>query len=362
MKQRLGLWIRIGAILFLLGTALLSPIVAGTEAPASPEMDKTQLLEGGQAPYRIIGQAQPNPPQRFVYFHLDHLGSPRLILDETGATVSQHHYLAFGEELPAPASPDPTMNRRAFTGHERDAESGLDYMMARYYSSGLGRFMTADPGDDTDPGNPQSWNKYSYVRNNPLNALDPDGQESFECARPIRNKVAQALGAVHMFTVSGAPALGVSSSETKISSFGKTDSGAMGKVTETTANSTSAGVAQTDALAWESAGLPGSTTVCSAIPASDEAVVASASSVMETSNYTVLGGGTFGLNSNSAGQAVSEDAAQACLQPPGGWAPGAQSSGDVNFDKNKDGKSDPKPTAPPQQPKRTPGSRNINDR
>jgi len=49
-------------------------------------------------------------------------------------------------------------------------------MMARYYSSSLGRFMAVDPGDDTALEDPQSWNKYAYTRNNPLKFIDPDGQ------------------------------------------------------------------------------------------------------------------------------------------------------------------------------------------
>ncbi|MGH9895547.1 MAG: RHS repeat-associated core domain-containing protein, partial [bacterium] len=61
------------------------------------------------------------------------------------------------------------------TGHERDRESGLDYMVARYYSSSLGRFMAVDPGDDTEAEDPQSWNRYAYVGNNPLAYADPDG-------------------------------------------------------------------------------------------------------------------------------------------------------------------------------------------
>ncbi len=48
-------------------------------------------------------------------------------------------------------------------------------MLARYYSSSLGRFMAVDPGDDTALGDPQSWNRYAYVRNNPVGASDPTG-------------------------------------------------------------------------------------------------------------------------------------------------------------------------------------------
>jgi predicted secreted Zn-dependent protease len=49
-------------------------------------------------------------------------------------------------------------------------------MLARYYSSSLSRFLSADPGDDTDMGIPQTWNAYSYVRNNPLKFLDTTGE------------------------------------------------------------------------------------------------------------------------------------------------------------------------------------------
>jgi hypothetical protein len=53
-------------------------------------------------------------------------------------------------------------------------------MLARYYSSSLGRFMAVDPGDDTELENPQSWNKYAYTRNNPLGAVDPDGKDAMD--------------------------------------------------------------------------------------------------------------------------------------------------------------------------------------
>jgi RHS repeat-associated protein len=49
-------------------------------------------------------------------------------------------------------------------------------MLARYYSSSISRFIAADPGNDTDRANPLSWNKYAYVRNNPLTSVDPTGK------------------------------------------------------------------------------------------------------------------------------------------------------------------------------------------
>jgi RHS repeat-associated protein len=64
-----------------------------------------------------------------------------------------------------------------YTGKERDTESGNDYFGARYYGSSMGRFSSPDPGwtDAVDLANPQSWNLYSYVLNNPLINIDPDG-------------------------------------------------------------------------------------------------------------------------------------------------------------------------------------------
>ena len=62
-----------------------------------------------------------------------------------------------------------------------DDESGLYYFGARYYDPETGRFITKDPdgGDVTDP---QSPNPYVYVKNNPLNLIDPDGQQVAEAA------------------------------------------------------------------------------------------------------------------------------------------------------------------------------------
>ncbi len=63
-----------------------------------------------------------------------------------------------------------------FTGKERDQESGNDYFGARYYASTMGRWLSPDlPFADQDTENPQSWNLYSYVRNNPLNRIDDSG-------------------------------------------------------------------------------------------------------------------------------------------------------------------------------------------
>lgn len=64
-----------------------------------------------------------------------------------------------------------------FTGQELDSESNLTRFLFRQYSSAQGRWMAPDPAGlgVAGPSNPQSWNRYSYVANSPVNANDPDG-------------------------------------------------------------------------------------------------------------------------------------------------------------------------------------------
>lgn len=111
-----------------------------------------------------------------TYFvHSDHLGSTRLLTQQDGshAVRESDDYYPYGEQLPPTGG---TAGRLKFTGKERDNESGLDNFGARYYGSSLGRFMRPDdPFADQDTGDPQSWNLYSYVRNNPLSNTDPSG-------------------------------------------------------------------------------------------------------------------------------------------------------------------------------------------
>ena len=66
-----------------------------------------------------------------------------------------------------------------FTGNERDAETGLDFFGARYFSSAQGRFTSRDPTFMTRAriGDPQQWNLYAYTRNNSLKYFDPDGRD-----------------------------------------------------------------------------------------------------------------------------------------------------------------------------------------
>ncbi len=107
------------------------------------------------------------------YLFADHLGSARVMTDANGASVQESDYYPFGAERVIANLVD---NRYKFTGKERDAESGLDDFGARYYASNLGRFVSPDLiFADQQPSDPQSWNLYTYVRNNPLRFIDPTG-------------------------------------------------------------------------------------------------------------------------------------------------------------------------------------------
>jgi RHS repeat-associated protein len=104
------------------------------------------------------------------YYFADRIGSSRVVTNASGTILADCDYFPYGGTACSPSS----TNNYLFTGKERDSESGLDNFGARYDSSQYGRFMTPDPGNaGAVSTNPQSWNMYSYVMNNPLRFTDP---------------------------------------------------------------------------------------------------------------------------------------------------------------------------------------------
>jgi RHS repeat-associated protein len=119
-------------------------------------------------------------PKNLVQFHLDHLGTPRAVTNTNGARIAYHVHYPFGEEA---TSGTQDTERMKFTGHERDlgnlssAADDLDYMHARFYNPQTGRFLSTDPTlASASRQVPQSWNRYTYVRDNPLRFTDPSGR------------------------------------------------------------------------------------------------------------------------------------------------------------------------------------------
>jgi RHS repeat-associated protein len=112
------------------------------------------------------------------YYFSDSLKTAAVITDSSGNIKSESDYYPWGGELQYTNS---DANHYKFTGKERDSESNLDYFGARYYSSGLSRFLRADWAASpaaipyAELADPQSLNLYSYVRNRPTVMVDPDG-------------------------------------------------------------------------------------------------------------------------------------------------------------------------------------------
>ena len=129
------------------------------------------------------------------FYHWDHLGTARLITDNSGNIVSRHDFEPFGVEI-APYN-DTAQNTHKFTGHERDISTEYDYMHARYYGSSMGRFMSSDLlMGSARPEEPQSWNRYSYVENNAVVLVDPTGEIicfSRDFAKEELNSIIQSL-------------------------------------------------------------------------------------------------------------------------------------------------------------------------
>ena len=98
--------------------------------------------------------------------------------DDGGTKIAAHDFYPFGTEMTAAGESTSGGSRKRYTGHERDETTGLDYMLARYYGSNLGRFLSVDPVVRTSKAfSPANWNRYSYSRNDPLAYADPDGRE-----------------------------------------------------------------------------------------------------------------------------------------------------------------------------------------
>lgn len=111
------------------------------------------------------------------YYHTDHLGSSNVITDSSGNKVQEMFYYPFGE-LKYNSGSD--IAKYKFTDQEFDGETTLYNYGARYYDPRLARFVSADT-IVPQPFNPQSLNRYSYVRNNPLLLIDPDGHDDYYC-------------------------------------------------------------------------------------------------------------------------------------------------------------------------------------
>ena len=155
----------------------------GTGGEILTESDLTGYLKSEYVYFngkRLARTDNPTDPAtaQLRYYFSDHLGSTSMVMDETFTSIEEDtDYYPYGGVANETGLGD--SNHFKFTGKERDAETGNDYFGARYYASNMGRMMTPDPVGGT-LGDPQSLNKYAYVRNSPLILTDPTGLDDFD--------------------------------------------------------------------------------------------------------------------------------------------------------------------------------------
>jgi RHS repeat-associated protein len=143
-----------------------------TETDLSGNVQNNYVFFNGQRVARVDSAGAVH------YYFSDHLGSHGVVENATGSACEQDiDYYPYGG-VQDDYCPNVAQNYK-FTGKERDSESGLDNFGARYNASTMGRFMSPDPKTPSLKHlvNPQKWNKYAYVLNNPLALVDPDGKE-----------------------------------------------------------------------------------------------------------------------------------------------------------------------------------------
>ncbi len=159
-------------ILYLDG---LERVLRGNIGSPLAAFDELHVTDGS-ARLASIRRGNPLPddpmPEHQVRYQLDdHLLSVTSTLAADGMLLSREEYLPYGET----AFGSYARKRYRFTGKERDEESGLYYMGARYYAPWQCRWTAADPAGFAD-----GWNLYAYVRGNPLRYADDDGRAATE--------------------------------------------------------------------------------------------------------------------------------------------------------------------------------------
>jgi RHS repeat-associated protein len=124
---------------------------------------------------RVYAQGQHNGTTAYL-FTRDHLGSVREMFTGGGTVVARYEYDPYGRSTPIVSTTPTDFN---FTGLYRHAKSNLDLATYRAYDPDLGRWLNRDP-----IGEEGGLNLYSYIENNPLNAIDPMGlEEQYRGAR-----------------------------------------------------------------------------------------------------------------------------------------------------------------------------------
>jgi RHS repeat-associated protein len=148
-----------------------TPVSGYGQPPYQEQSARTDYTYAGARMIRSRQRTSSTGSWTTRYYLSDRL-SVRMTLDTSGNVLGRQAHLPFGDDF----GESGTQEKHHFTNYERDGESGSDYATNRTYSPNTGRFQQADPyrasGYMMDP---QSWNRYGYSRNNPVDFMDTVG-------------------------------------------------------------------------------------------------------------------------------------------------------------------------------------------
>jgi RHS repeat-associated protein len=155
----------------------LSSVLQELTGPVDAPVARTQVPGVGQH-----DASKANTPDAWAYTHADATNG-RLMTDANGTPSKWWDYDPWGTVLGEGGTAQTSFD---YAGEQRDKEVGLIFLRARSYDPALGRFLSRDSYGGQDFA-PQSWNRYTYAENDPVNHVDPSGHK--------RRKIKWANGA-----------------------------------------------------------------------------------------------------------------------------------------------------------------------
>ncbi len=149
----------------------------------APTIENRHYISVGGAVVAVVKTSNDtaviSDASRIQYWHKDALGSIVAVSDGSGQVIEQMAYDAWGKRVRASGMADPAVDPsngdRGFTGHEHLDELQLVHMNGRVYDPLLGKFLSIDPVVG-NPNDLQTYNRYSYVYNQPTRYADATGE------------------------------------------------------------------------------------------------------------------------------------------------------------------------------------------